>query len=169
MTHDIDHHIGLDLGTHCGWAVLARDGSRMDSGTWDLRVRADESAGMRLVRLRRNLLTLLAAYPRSLVSYEIVRRHEGTKAAHVYGALRDTMLMLVDEREGVEARDVAVADVKRLATGKGNASKYDMRRTAWRQWMNAIHDGDLPPDDFDDNEADALWLAEHGRRWLEGG
>jgi crossover junction endodeoxyribonuclease RuvC len=161
---DIRHHIGLDLGTKCGWAVLARDGGRLGSGTWDLRVRADESAGMRLVRLRRNMLDLLAAYPNALVSYELVRRHEGTKAAHVYGALRDTMLMIVDEHEGVEARDVAVADIKRLATGKGNASKEHMIRAAKAdpRWFPD------PLVDLDDNEADALWLAEHGRRWLEG-
>lgn len=140
--------IGIDLGTTTGWAVLRPDGTRDASGTWRLDGRHD-SHGMRVVRLRARLGELFQAYPGALLGYENVSRHRGVDAAHVYGALR-AALMEACEAAGVTYCAVTVQDVKRAAVGNGKASKEEMVAAAVARWGAVA----------DDNEADALWVAE---------
>lgn len=147
-------YLGVDPGTHCGWAVLDGGGERIASGTWDCSVRRGEGAGFRFVRFERVLRELLEAYPGAAVGYEEVRRHMGVDAAHVYGGIRAHLQRLCEER-GVPYCPIPVGTVKKLATGKGNADKDAMVAAAHRQWSV------LPGDD---NEADALWIAEALRK-----
>src|SRR5512137_1201276 len=76
--------LGIDPGTHCGWAVLDTDHGRLASGVWDLSSRRHEGGGMRFVRLHQYLREIAQAYSRiGAVVYEEVRRHQGVDAAHV--------------------------------------------------------------------------------------
>lgn len=147
-------NIGIDPGTRCGWAVLDSDGARLASGTWDCSVRRGEGAGFRYVRFERCFRELLATYPLATLAYEEVRRHMGVDAAHVYGAIRGH-LQRVCEESGVAYCPIPVGTVKKLATGKGNADKDAMVVAARARW------GHEPEDD---NEADALWIADALRR-----
>lgn len=52
------------------------------------------------------------------------------------------------------------AELKRFATGKGNAKKPEMRAAAQARWP----EHDLTP--YGDDEVDALWVAEAGRSRL---
>lgn len=140
--------IGIDPGTTCGWCVLRPDGSRIASGTWDLRPRRHEGGGMRYVRLERYLSELLDAHPDAILGYEEVRRHAGTDAAHVYGGIVG-IITAVCERRTVPYSGVPVGTVKRTATGKGNADKAAMVASATARWGEVA----------DDNEADACWVA----------
>lgn len=151
-------YVGLDPGTSFGWAVcparpMGSTGHEpaIGSGTWDLRVRTGEGGGMRYLRLRALLRTLLADTRPVAVGYELVRRHEGTVAAQVYGGLV-AIVTSVCEEIGVPYHPVNVADVKRKATGKGNAGKPAMLDAAQARWPAARV---ATPD-----EADALWIAE---------
>jgi len=65
------------------------------------------------------------------------------------------MTALCEERE-TPYMGIPVGTVKKLATGKGNANKAAMVAAAARRWALA--------DAVDDNEADALWVAETWRR-----
>ena len=111
---------------------------------------------MRFVRFRSNLRGLIAnANWPDLVAYEEVRRHMGVDAAHVYGGL---IAVLQEECElrnpKIPYLGVPVGTVKKLATGRGNASKAEMMQAARDRWP-----GWSP---VDDNEADARWTAAAG-------
>lgn len=141
--------LALDLGTKCGWAIGARPGEVIRSGTWvlqDARQRRFESAGMKWVRLER-YLELVA--PVGHVVLEEVRRHAGTDAAHAYGGALATVTAWC-ERKGITYEALPVGTIKRHATGRGNADKDAMLEAARaRGWSPS-----------DDNEADALWILD---------
>lgn len=145
--------IGIDPGTACGWGVVDGDGNRLASGVWDLSSRRHEGGGMRYVRARRAFAELLKTFKPEAVGYEEVRRHRGVSAAHVYGGI---VAVIVSECEeaGVPYAGQPVGTVKKLATGKGNANKAAMIAAAEERWDVQM---------ADDNEADALWVAESVR------
>jgi crossover junction endodeoxyribonuclease RuvC len=141
--------LGLDPGTLCGWAIL-RDGHLVGSGVWDLRPRRHEGGGMRYLRVRRYVEELLQTEPLDAVGYEEVRRHLGVDAAHVYGGIVAAVTSVLEDH-GKPYRGVPVATVKRVATGKGNASKDDMLEAFHRE-VGRYPDGG-------DDEADAYFVA----------
>lgn len=124
--------VGIDIGTHCGYAAL--DGKdRVWSGTWELwnsyrDKRDDTPSWVRWSRLMNALENLLDDLRRKFPSRDIVvvvedvRRHQGTRAAHVYGGLRSLIELKVGRRKLAFA-DIGVSEWKKLVTGKGNASK----------------------------------------------
>ena len=114
---------------------------------------------MRYLRVRNYLSELLDAFPVDVVAYEEIRRHMGVDAAHVYGGIV-AVLSSVCEAGGVPYSGVPVGTVKKQATGKGNASKDAMIATADARWTCSV---------ADDNEADALWIAETLRVQVLGG
>jgi hypothetical protein len=84
--------LAIDPGTKCGYALLA--GTQIISGTWDLRTRRTEGAGMRLVRFRAALTEIARACDGKMdrFVYEEVWAHLGVDAAHIYGALVGTLM-----------------------------------------------------------------------------
>lgn len=151
--------LGIDPGTACGWALLD-DGMRVASGTWDLSVKRGESEAMRWIRLERQLTEALGAGTLAvdLVAYELVKRHLGTYAAQVYGGIV-AGIQTVCHRHSVPFAPVLVQDVKKRATGKGNAPKLAMVGAAMGHWYQI---GWQPSED----EADALWIALCGTEML---
>jgi Holliday junction resolvasome RuvABC endonuclease subunit len=143
--------VGIDLGAKCGFALLTDDGYRITSGTWRLGRRSGEA----VVRFE-ELLEKLFAEGVKAVGYEKVRRHRGVEAAHAYGAYEAILWKACHVSGVLESSivQVSVQEIKRLATGSGNADKDDMEAAAMAQWAYV-------PDD--DNEADALWVAESAR------
>lgn len=140
--------LGLDIATTTGWAVLDASG-RVASGAWDCSVRRHEGSGMRLVRFRAFLREAIEHYQPDVIAYELVERHEGTGAAHVYGALQGALLEEGEVRGGLAIATVPVGHIKQYATGRGNARKAAMVKAAKERW------GIDPTED----EADALWVA----------
>ena len=141
--------VGIDPGMSCGWAVLDAEGERVASGAWPLKGGRYDGAGMYLVRLERHLGELLGLVEPTALAFEEVRRHAGTEAGHVYGAITGT-IMRCCEHLGVSHCGAPVGTVKKHATGKGNASKDEMKATAQERFGAG---------GSDDNEADALWIA----------
>lgn len=136
--------LALDVATHCGWAV-----SRSIYGVWDLTPKRDESAGMRLIRFRHKLKEVINNEGIDLVVFERPGgRHVG--AVIVYSELQG-QVKVVCEDLGIQYRGYSSQEIKKFATGKGNANKATMIEAA----KNKL---DYPGKD--DNEADALWLLE---------
>lgn len=152
-------YLGLDPGTACGWAVLDSKGKREASGVWNLRPSRHEGGGMRYVILRRKLADAIDGHRIKYVAYEEVRGHKGVDASHIYGGIIATLAALCEERR-LPYKGVHTATVKKAATGSGRANKVDVMDAAVRRW-------DWPVQD--DNEADALWVAECLRMELEDG
>ncbi len=137
--------LALDLGTHPGWAF-----SPLESGVLDLRPRRFESEGMRYVHWRRWLDTVLQGEGRpEVVVYEEVHRHLGVTAAHVYGGL---MAILKERCEVLKINytSLGVGEIKKHATGKGNANKEAMIAAAEARGWAPV----------DDNHADALFILD---------
>lgn len=145
--------LGVDPGTRCGWALLS-GGRHVCSGTWDLGSRRHEGGGMRFLRLRAYLtetIDLVAVMDRRIdaVAYEEVRRHMGVDAAHVYGGIVATLTAICEDNK-LPYRGIPVGTIKKLATGKGNASKPMMLDAAMTRFGIETKD---------DNLADALFVA----------
>ena len=139
--------LGLDPGTSFGFAVFS-DGKLATFGEWNLKPKRHEGGGMRFVRLKAYLSELLDENKIDLIFYELVRRHAGTDAAHVYGGLLGALTALAEER-GLPYRGVPVGTCKKAFCGKGNASKQMMIDEASRRFGIAVTD----------NEADAMAVA----------
>jgi hypothetical protein len=137
--------VALDLGTNCGVA-WSDDGllhaSQCDC--WSLSPGRTEKPGSRYLKFVDHLNDL---NPQKIF-FELVRRHEGTQAAHVFGGLLATMQAWGD-LNGVYYHGMEVGTIKKFATGKGNANKAMMIEAAR---TNLGYSGK------DDNEADALWI-----------
>ena len=152
--------LAIDIGTRSGWAM--RYGSNngavavMYSGTWNLKGSKHEGGGQRFLRFHSLLRHYLDSHTVDQVVYELVARHAGTTAAHIYGGLQ-AALMVVCDQEGVNYTTLPVATIKKFATGKGNAGKPAMIAAANAKWpgLNLSDDNDI-----DHNEADARWIAE---------
>lgn len=136
--------LALDLGTACGWALS--DNANVTYGTWDLKPGKFGNAGSRLVKFEK-ALDEVAKGDLDEVVYEGVRRHRGTDAAHVYGALYATLLKWC-EIGGVSCDARTVQQIKIFSTGKGNASKESV--------VKAVEGWGFQPKN--DNEADAIAL-----------
>jgi Holliday junction resolvasome RuvABC endonuclease subunit len=139
---DMDGVLALDLGMKTGFAI--RKGGEIISGTMKLRhdIRA---SGVRFLDFRNWVIDVIGRYGIRCVFFERVYKHKGTDAAHVYGAFMYILAMICVEK-GIECVGIPVGAIKKVATGKGNASKEEMI-SAMRAWgFNPV----------DDNEADAL-------------
>jgi Holliday junction resolvasome RuvABC endonuclease subunit len=128
--------LGLDPGSAFGWAKVGFPGSALlQGGVWTLQHGRLEGGGMMFVRLETWLLEVMAQLP-TLVAIEDVKRHEGTMAAQLYGGITATVTRICEE-VGVTYTGVPVGTWKKLATGKGNASKDAVRAAAGKWWPTA--------------------------------
>lgn len=139
--------LALDVATNCGWAH-----SSGPSGTWDLSVKRDESSGMRLIRLVAKLNEMKAAAGVDLLFFEAAQVYIG----HMSGVLVEAEMLgtvkLWCEQNNVEYASRNIAQIKKHATGKGNAKKDMMLASARARWS----DRQIKTAD----EADALWLLD---------
>ena len=138
--------LALDPATKCGWAH-----SGGSSGTWDLSIRTDESGGMRLIRLEGKLVTIHNSVGIDVVVYEAAR-HAGPnmgRALVVQAEMQGVIKLWCDVRD-IPYRGFSPSEIKKHATGRGNANKIQMMDAAFAKGWRPN----------DDNEADAMWLLD---------
>lgn len=149
--------LSLDIATHTGWAYF--DGSGIvDGGVWDLSVKRDESSSMKFIRLKGSLCHLLK-HGIDLVVFEAAR-HGAPKmqgALVCQAELQAIVKNWCDENNNIPYRGYSPKEIKKFATGSGNAPKEKMVETAKKFFKIKI---------VDDNHADALWLLEMARSQL---
>jgi Holliday junction resolvasome RuvABC endonuclease subunit len=148
--------LALDPATKCGFAHTSGG-----SGTWDLSCRRDESGGMRLVRLVSKLDWIAAAVGVDLVVFEAARHGAPRMAgALVVQAELQGIIKHWCEQKGINYRGYSPTELKRHATGKGNAGKPAMLEAARAKWPGTNIE--------DDNQADSLWLLDLAMTELNG-
>ena len=136
--------LALDIATHCGWAI-----SRTLYGVWNLTPKRDESVGMRLIRFRAKVHEIIKDEKVNLVVFERPGgRHVG--AVIVQSELQGQIKVICEDLK-IPYRGYSSQEIKKFATGKGNAGKPQMIAAAQSKLK---YPGD------NDNEADALWLLE---------
>lgn len=139
--------LAIDPATKSGWAHS--DGA---SGTWDLSVRRDESSGMRLIRFR-SKLNEFCDVGVDLVVFEAARNcAPKMQGALVVQSEIQGVLKAWCHDHGIEYRGYSPTELKKHATGKGNANKQAMVAAAQARWPGVTL--------IDDNHADALWLLD---------
>jgi len=135
----------FDLGLHLGWAIT-QGGVRLDSGVWHLKGKNWESRGVSYLRAGKHINNLFEQYPSiELVTWETVKRFMSSDAAITYGALAG-QLMVACELANHEYIGYSPTEIKKVCTGKGNASKEEMIAAALRIYGHTC----------ESDEADAL-------------
>jgi Holliday junction resolvasome RuvABC endonuclease subunit len=134
--------LAIDPASKFGWAI-----SDTLYGEWDLTTRKDESMGMKLIRLRSKLDEIYEAQQFDIIVYE---RPAGR---HTNSIIHQSKLIAVVEEwcelKRVAYRAYSAPEIKKFATGKGNAGKPAMIQAA-EEHYNCTS--------LTDNEADALHL-----------
>ena len=134
--------LALDVATNCGWAI-----SNEIYGVWNFTVKRDESSGMRLIRFRSKLIELIELHGITLVAFE--RTSGMHKSAIIVQAELHGVLKVLLEDLKINYRAYSASEIKKFATGKGNAGKPLMIKAAQEKYA---YKG------TDDNEADALHI-----------
>jgi Holliday junction resolvasome RuvABC endonuclease subunit len=133
--------LALDVATKCGWATVTA------SGTWDFNLKRDESSGMRMVRFRNKLEEICRLENINLVVFErTAGRHA---AAIIVQAELHGVLKLFCELNKIDYKAFSAKEIKKFATGNGNANKQKMVDAAKAKYKANL---------ADDNEADALHI-----------
>lgn len=146
--------LAIDPGRKTGWALL-EDGMT-ESGVMDFGLKRGESQGMVFVRFNAWLKKMIAHHLPEVVIFEQPHHRGGAATQLLYG-----MTTRIQERCdlcNIQYTAIHSATLKKYATGKGNAKKGEILKTAWVKWPKRIIQ--------DDNEADALWMAEWGKNEL---
>lgn len=133
--------LALDVATKCGWCT------KTAHGTWNLTPKRDESSGMRLLRFKSKIKEVILMEEIDLVVFE--RSAGFHKNALIVQAELHGVLKLYLEENKIEYRAYSASEIKKHATGKGNANKDLMVRSA-QQKLGMVGE--------DDNEADAMWI-----------
>jgi len=132
--------LALDIATKTGWKTATA------SGVWDLKPNRGESEGMRIVRFKAKVREMISLEGIEVVAYERpagMFKSSIMVASEMIGVLKDLCIEM-----GVELACYSASEIKKYATGKGNAKKEDMIKAA-------IALGYTPKDD---NEADAIFI-----------
>ena len=137
--------LALDLATATGWALRDARGA-VTSGTEHFELRRGESTGMRLLRFRRWLREVLTPEVQ-LVAYEqpVIHRKRRQLNQSVAHNLEGVLLAEIEGKADYACP--TPAEIKKHATGRGNANKEAMVQAAQARWRRPVEDLD---------EADAL-------------
>jgi Holliday junction resolvasome RuvABC endonuclease subunit len=113
---------------------------------------------MRLLRLRGKLQEIKNNAGVDLIIFEAARHAApGMAGAVVVQSEIQGVIKLWAEENKIPYRGFSPSEVKKRATGKGNANKQAVMDAAKEHWGRLISD---------DNEADALWLLVLGQETL---
>lgn len=132
--------LSLDIATTTGWKT------KTTSGTWLLKPNRGESESMRVVRFKSKVREMIDLENITIIAYERpAGMHKGSimVASEMVGVLKDLCV-----EKGIDLCCHSASEIKKFATGKGNAGKPQMITAA-------IELGFHPKDD---NEADAIHL-----------
>ena len=145
----MDNILGIDPALHnTGWAIITESDQYVASGIITTNVKSDVCT--RLAHIWQQIDQLLAAYPCAVCSMEEVFVNSNPHSSLSLGYARGVILGAMGQR-GLTCMHLAPASVKKLVTGKGNATKEDVHR-ALQLWFPAfapaLHD-----------ESDALAVA----------
>jgi Holliday junction resolvasome RuvABC endonuclease subunit len=132
--------LALDIATKTGWKT------RTSSGVWNLKPNRGESEGMRVVRFKSKVRELIELENINLIAYERpagLHKSSIMVASEMVGVLKDLCI-----EKSVDLACYSASEIKKFATGKGNANKESM--------INSAREKGFDPQD--DNEADAIHL-----------
>jgi len=141
--------LALDIATKTGFCT------EHESGVWDLNIKSNESKGIRLLKLRSNIDHYVQKYNINLISFE---RSAGMfKASLILAGQMQGVMLLYCEEHGIEYISYAPTEIKKFATGAGNAKKDQMIASCKEKYGTKV---------IDDNHADAIHLYHYTKHKL---
>ncbi len=143
--------LAVDIATKTGWATNIN----RTSGVQVFDVKRGESPGMRFLRCRgwlSEMLSLLGGI--DVIAYEQAHHRGGAATACCVGLVSTVQAFAAEH--GIELMAVHTGELKRWATGKGNAGKPAMIEAARARGWHSV----------DDNGADAQLLLEFTQQQL---
>ena len=156
--------IGLDLALVCGISIISEDGSPVLVHTEKFKPSARlKHPGDRACEAYAYFSGLFGPLGQAVtkIAHERIIGGLKVKGRTVDNRVAQSLLTVVLMAASIYCRQaeivpVAINSLKKFATGSGRANKDMMIAAAKQRWPQiAVH--------FDDNGADALWLAEYGR------
>lgn len=136
--------LAIDQASNCGWCT------KNAYGVWDFNTRKDESSGMKMIRFRAKLKEICELEDINLIVYERVAGQHSNSIIHA--AKMVAMIETFCEENEIAYKAVSASEVKKFATGKGNANKEKMIESARLKYG---YEGN------NDNEADAIHIYHH--------
>lgn len=136
--------LAIDQASNCGWCT------KNAYGVWDFNTRKDESSGMKMIRFRAKLKEICELEDINLIVYERVAGQHSNSIIHA--AKMVGMIETFCEENEIAYKAVSASEVKKFATGKGNANKEKMIESARLKYG---YEGN------NDNEADAIHIYHH--------
>lgn len=138
--------LALDIATKTGFCT------KTASGVWNLAPKRDESAGMSLIRFKAKLSEVVKLEDINLIVFE---RPAGMHVSSVISqSEKHGVLKLFCEENKIQYKGYSASEIKKFATGKGNAGKPLMIQ-ACKDKYNIIPE--------DDNHADAIHIYYLGK------
>lgn len=141
--------LALDPAAACGWAH-----SCGESGVWELQQRGDRHPGRKLTRLAGLMVGVADRLGVDIVAYESAEAFSRGMAAVARAGEYRGVILYAAAKFKAEVLTVAPRELKKWATGSGNAGKDQMRAALLR-----LHGLDLA----DHNQADAVWVLEFAK------
>lgn len=133
--------LAIDQASNCGWAI-----NNQIYGCWDLKTRKDEDSGMKLIRFRNKLKEICELESVDIIVYERVAGQH--KSSIIHAAKLVAIIETYCKDTGIHYASFSAGEIKKYATGKGNANKEAMVEAARKYG----YEGD------NDNIADALHI-----------
>lgn len=155
--------LGLDLSaTRTGYAYLTPTGELLDFGSWRF-PKSKEHAGSRWVKFRRALegrheLEVIStiAYEKVMPNVQTGKGKRNAPVGQVYGSLLAVVEAFAYENGMIPLHPVHISTAKKTA-GHGRFNKSEMIDAAKKMWGLSI---------VNEDEADAMWVAETARRTM---
>lgn len=151
------HTLGFDVSlSRTGYAALTYETGDL-AGVGFCATDATEPLPVRLARIRdftRARIDEFDALGGVDVAIEGGVSHRNGRTTRLLAMAWGVVAVAMWDRLGVQPHKVNIAEVKALATGKGNAKKEAVIEAAVTRWGDDVADPDI---------ADACWVAEHGR------
>lgn len=142
--------VAFDQATLCGVAFQFKDTVKPYSQLWDLSIKAKESQGMKWLRFESRVKKFLIENKIEVLAYELPSGRNTNPIIH------SSKLICILEKACAELEieyiEYSSSQIKKFATGNGNAGKPLMIECAQKLWG---YDGK------DDNEADALHILHY--------
>ena len=145
--------LGIDASSKTGWCLML-DGKVLESGVKEFKTERGESNGIRFLKFRKWLDSMLDFEP-NLIAYERAH-HRGGAATELCVGFVTRIQEIAAERD-IEYMGIHSATIKKEITGKGNADKDAVKKAVMKKFR-------IKP--IDDNHADAIAIAEVARRMV---
>lgn len=137
--------LAFDPAEKFGWAI--GDNNSNQHGMWDFKLKRDENFAFKLIRFKEKLMKLYYAEKPDFIVYE---RVSGINSAAIMSHSKFVAIIEVFCTENnIPFKGYSASEIKKHATGIGNAGKKEMLKVAIKKYGYRGND---------DNVADAICL-----------